>query len=437
MRAPPVHIICAGYLLFAMLMVRVFGVEQTFLSSSTLDAIAGALSVAAALLLFPTLRSSAKIQVSILFFIGIALLLYAYSQGGSFSIIEAFSRNTFLLTMIMSVGFLKLLLDLEIAKGELPTGPKAYFTTLVGLGIFGSVINISAPVMMCDRLAEERKIDFFTARTMIRVFCSCSSWSPYFGGTALVLTLVDNVSLVAVMLTGLPLMIITIIGTYFISTIRHPEKVAQFAGYPLSPSKLWLPIALTATVVLTQALIPSLPILVVISFAALVLTAGVMIYKLGIAPGAKTIQGHITTGLPRSANELNLFISAGVLATGLTAFLSVTNFQITLTEYTLTTACITLAGMILIAGVGIHPVIQISVLTPLLLPINPDPELLAMTYLFSWGLGNASSPLSGTNLIFQGRYGISAWQGALQNWPYVIPMYFVAIALMALLMRFS
>ena len=423
----------AGYLLLAMLLVRILGSTQNIIPTIALDAAAGVLAISAALLLFPTLRISAKVQVGILFSIGAGLLLYAHSKDGSFSLIQAFSRNTLLLTMIMSVGFLKLLLDLEPTQAKLPTGAKPYLKTLIGLGLFGSVINISAPIMMCDRITKEQPIDLFTARSMTRVFCACSSWSPYFGGTALVLTLVDNVSLIAIMLTGLPLMVLTIIGMYFTAIIRHTDRVSRFTGYPLSASKLWLPIALTLTVLLTQALIPTLPILIVISFSALLLTAGVMIYRLGLNNGSMHLHKHVVSGLPASANELLLFISAGVLATGLTAFLSISNFQISLTDYTLGTACLTLAGMILIAGIGIHPVIQISVLTPLLLPINPDPELLAMTYLFSWGLGNASSPLSGTNLIFQGRYGISAWQGAIHNWPYVIPMYFVAITLMALL----
>jgi hypothetical protein len=33
--------------------------------------------------------------------------------------------------------------------------------------------------------------------------------------------------------------------------------------------------------------------------------------------------------------------------------------------------------------------------------------------------------LSGTNLVFQGRYGISAWQLAFWNWPYAIAMLIV------------
>ena len=420
-----------------MLLIRVVAGESTLVAKSVSDVLAAASAVAAAFLLFSSLRFSAKVQVGILFSVGVVLLLYAYAYGGVFSIVEALSRNTQLLTMIMSVGFLKLLLDLETAKGMLHRGPKAYFDTLIGLGFFGSVINISAPIMMCDRLAEEQPIDLFISRSMTRVFCACSSWSPYFGGTALVLSLVNDVSLVAIMVTGFPLLIIAITGMHAVALYKHRERVSRFVGYPPSFSKLWVPIALTLTVILIQALIPSLPILVVISLSALLLTSFVMMYRLGLYRAASSIHRHVVEGLPKSANELLLFLSAGVLATGLSAFLAVSNFQIHLTEYTLTTACVTLAIMIITAGVGVHPVIQISVLTPLLMPLNPDPELLAMTYLFSWGLGNASSPLSGTNLVFQGRYGISAWQIAIHNWPYVIPMYFVAIGLMTLLTIFS
>ena len=127
-----------------------------------------------------------------------------------------------------------------------------------------------------------------------------------------------------------------------------------------------------------------------------------------------------------------MFLSAGVFATGLTAFVESIHFQLSLPSYTLQAACLTLASMIAIAAVGIHPVIQISALTPLLLPINPDPELLAITYLFAWALGTCASPLAGTHLIIQGRYGIPAWKGAVQNWPFVAIMYFVGIGLMAL-----
>lgn len=394
--------------------------------------LSGLCAMAAGLLLFVDIRGGARIQVALLFFVGGSLLLYAYWQNTTFSLVEAISRNTLLLTMIMSVGVLRLLLDVNVKRDTLPRGRKAFFNTLLSIGIFGSVINVSAPLMICDRVAEERPIDLFMAGIASRIFCACASWSPYFAGAALILTYVQGVHLIEVMATGLPLLVSSILVVYAAALIRYPDKVDNFVGYPMSIPKLWLPATLTAVVLITQALLPNLNILVTIALSALLLTLVILCVRQGIIKAIQSLSRYVISELPRSANELLLFLSAGVLATGLTAFVESTEFQLSLTSYSLQAACMTLACMILIAAIGIHPVIQISALTPLLLPINPDPELLAITYLFAWALGTCASPLSGTHLIIQGRYGIPAWKGAVQNWPFVAIMYVFGITLMSL-----
>ena len=395
-------------------------------------ALSGVCAVIAGCLLFNDLRLSVKIQVSVLLVLGTLLMLYARSHGISFSLVEAVSRNTFLLTMIMSVGFLKLLLDTESTETALPRGRRAFFNTLLSLGFFGSVINISAPIMICDRLAKEQPVDRFTAGASIQIFCLCSSWSPYFGGAAFVLTYVPGVRLMEVMATGLPLLLIAIAVVFITSIIANRERVAKFAGYPMSVSKLWVPTVLTICVLIAQAILPSLSILTVIALSSLILTLVALIIRLGASRGSKALSEHVTAGLPRGSNELLLFLAAGVLATGLTAFVATTDYQLALTQYTWQAASALLAGMIVMAALGIHPIILISALTPIILAIDPDPDLLAVTYLFAWALGTAASPLSGTNLIFQGRYGIPAWKSALHNWPYVAVMYTVAVGLMCL-----
>jgi uncharacterized membrane protein YciS (DUF1049 family) len=68
---------------------------------------------------------------------------------------------------------------------------------------------------------------------------------------------------------------------------------------------------------------------------------------------------------------------------------------------------------------------MISSFAPMIMTLDPDPNLLAATFLFAWHLGTCSNPLSGTNLVFQGRYEISAWKLAFWNWPYAIVMLIV------------
>jgi hypothetical protein len=97
------------------------------------------------------------------------------------------------------------------------------------------------------------------------------------------------------------------------------------------------------------------------------------------------------------------------------------------TEFNSTTAGQVLAIILLAAAVGVHPVILISSLSPLIMGLNPDPSFLAATYLLAWNLGTYASPLSGTQGVFQGRYGIPGWKAAISNWPYAILMYLIAI----------
>ncbi|THB74116.1 MAG: hypothetical protein D6B25_14070, partial [Desulfobulbaceae bacterium] len=147
----------------------------------------------------------------------------------------------------------------------------------------------------------------------------------------------------------------------------------------------------------------------------------------GFTEAKQQLQEHILTGLPKMVNELVLFLGAGVLALGLQTLVSAGHLSLSFTQvYDGTTATILLGAMILVAVLGVHPVISIAVATPLIAPLNPHPQLLALTFVFSWSLGACASPLSGLNLIFQGRYAIPSAKLAVANWPYVLTMYPIA-----------
>ena len=94
-----------------------------------------------------------------------------------------------------------------------------------------------------------------------------------------------------------------------------------------------------------------------------------------------------------------------------------------------------LAIMLACAFCGIHPIIMISSFAPMIMTLQPDPNLLAATFLFAWHLGTCSNPLSGTNLVFQGRYGIPGWKLAFWNWPYALAMLAVGALWLQLVAR--
>jgi hypothetical protein len=388
--------------------------------------LAGIAAWAAALLLFADTSRVLKIQVSLILLIGIVMIVYASQQSAVVDPGALISANTGLMTMIAAVGFLRLVVIPESQQEEaLPVGKKAFLQTILGLSISSSVINISAPILICDRIHRQHPIQRFSAQTFTRIFCGVSSWSPFFAAMAVVLTYVSDASLSWIIVAGFPFMLIGFIGVYLEARIRFPREVENFVGYPTHLSALKVPAILIITVALMSQLLTETSILVLIAISGLLVTISVLIVRHGITGSITRLQTYVANGLPRIVNELCLFLAAGVLAGGISALIQHGVFENPFDQFDAITAAQILAIMLLCAFCGIHPIIMISGFAPMIMTLNPDPNLLAVTFLFAWHLGTCSNPLSGTNLVFQGRYGIPGWKIAFWNWPYAIVMFVI------------
>jgi len=137
-----------------------------------------------------------------------------------------------------------------------------------------------------------------------------------------------------------------------------------------------------------------------VSINTYILTVGVLFWREGLR-AFRTLKKFVLEGLPTMINELQLFLAAGVLAAGLVTITS-SSLLPELSGFTAVSAALLLGAMILLAVMGLHPVVTISGVTPLVM----------------------------THLVFQGRYGIPSWKGAVWNWPYVLFMYGLAVLLL-------
>ena len=391
----------------------------------------GLLAGTAAILLLPDTRFAQRIQLSVLVIVGIALLLFGLNSSANVHWPGLLSQNTGLLCMLFSVGLLKLIVITGTAvEQKLPVGRKAFLHTLISVTGFGSVINISAMIVIADRLSLNRPLDYFSAGTVVKAFSACAAWSPFFGGMAVVLTAVGDEHVLSMMLFGLPLTLSFLVVVYVGGVLFVPKKLDAFHGFPIQLESFFVPVSLTVMVFLANRLFPGIPILTVISLSAILLTFTVLMYRQGLSATINRMMEYIRVDLPKMVSELQLFISAGILATGLQTLVQLGTLSAPVDEFTGTTACLLLAVFLVIAAVGLHPVILIVSVTPIMLAINPDPVLLGLTFLFGWSLGTCISPLSGTNLVMQGRFGIVAWRGAMQNWPYIAVLYCVACVIL-------
>jgi len=410
-----------------MILVTILGGFGLLLPDYKPHWIAGISGWLAGILLFVDASRMLKVQVAVLITLGTGMITYAVSRQAIIDTSAVISANTGLLSMIAAVGFLRLVVMPETSeKSKLPVGPRAFLQTLIGLSVSSSIINISAPILISDRIHQARPLQRFTTQTFVRIFCGVSSWSPFFGAMAVVLTYVEAAKLSSIIAAGLPFTLIGFILVYLEARFRYRDEVATFVGYPTHLSALRIPAFLILLVTLLAWALPDTAILVVISFSALIVTSGVLLGRSGLKNSIQILTQHVILGLPKIVNELTLFLAAGVLAVGISALINQGVLANPFSEFTSFTAVKLLAIMLFFAAMGIHPVIMISGFSPMILTLNPDPNLLATTYLFAWHLGTCSSPLSGTNLVFQGRYGIPGWKTAIWNWPYAIVMLFVA-----------
>jgi hypothetical protein len=385
--------------------------------------IAGVAAWASAMLLFIDTSRILRIQVSLILFAGGTMILYARAHGADIEPGRFINANTGLMTMIAAVGFLRLVVIPDTLQEEsLPVGRKAFLHTLLGLNVSSSIINISAPILISDRIHRKRPLQRFTAQTFVRVFCGVSSWSPFFGAMAVVLTYVSDASLGWIVVAGFPFMLVGFIGVYVEARLRYADEVDSFVGYPTHLDALKVPAILIVTVVLMSQLFAAIPILVLIAISALLVTSSVLLLRNGIAGSIARLREYVIDGLPRIVNELCLFLAAGVLAGGISALILNGVLQNPFAGFDAVTAAEVLAIMVFCAFCGIHPIIMISSFAPMIMTLDPDPNLLAATFLFAWHLGTCSNPLSGTNLVFQGRYGIPGWKLAFWNWPYALVM---------------
>ena len=368
----------------------------------------------AGLLLASRLKGLQRTQTLIMLAVGAAGLAYAAIADGQAQWDRALSTNQALLAMLAGVSFLRLISLPEVDAGEPdPRGPRSLWRTLLGVHLFGSVINLSAVMILGGRQTRRQAMTPLQATVLSRGFALAAYWSPFFAAMGIALTNAPGSQLLVLSSVGLPLAALGLLVSGWRLTRR--ADAGDFIGYPMHFGALWIP-GLLALLVLTSHLVwEAVPILTLIAGFSLALTCVVLLTRHRVG-ALQRLSGHVATGLPGMSGELALFLAAGVLAAGIASAVNTTGFTLDLIEFGATQASFALLIMVALAVAGVHPVISIATAHGLLAPLAPDPNLMGITYLMTWAAGVSSSPLSGMHLGMQGRFGIDArgflrWNG--------------------------
>ncbi len=353
----------------------------------------------AALLLGPGLSPMARRQCLALYLAAGGLSLLAAFLGAPLSAAAYLLPNIDMLTLFAAVS------SLSLASGQLSReagawrGRRGLWSSMLGLNLLGAVINLSVLFIVGDRLERNGTLERRQVMVMTRLFCAAAFWSPFFVAMAVAVTYAPGMQLGYVMGFGL----LAALGAMLL-TAREVQRlgVTDFEGYPLRPRTLLLPLGLAGVVLAVKALWPALGIIAVIALAA-PLMALLLMPRQGRAPA---LRRQVVERLPGMGSQLVLFLGAGLLAASLHSLTSVWSpleYWSLGSQFGLLHAGATLLLILLLSYLGLHPIISIASLAPLLWTLHPDPTLLALCFLMGWGLSTATSPLSGANLALIAR----------------------------------
>jgi hypothetical protein len=399
------------------------------------DWVPGAAAWAAAFPLWQRLGRRQRIMVLAMGGAGAAGMAWGSLHGQSGLLARALTMNTMIITMLVGVAFLPLV-SVREAAGEAPLrrGRLALLRTIVGVHVFGAVINLTAALIAADRLRRppgpgvpvapypvppEGTLTRQQAMALGTAFSTCAFWSPFLGAMAVALTVAKGSNLLTLVLMGLPLgLLATLLLWAWLSTARF-DHARTFEGYPVDIGGLWIPFALAIGVFAIHEWKPAWSIQSVIALLAIAITGAALAVTQGPRAAAARMRRHVPTRLPGMAGELWIFLAAGMLASGLAALLTAFDIGAPFSGFGGLEASLVLLICTLVAWAGLHTIVSIPLVGVWLAPLSPPPDLLALAFLCSWAIGLPACATSGTVLTMQARYGIPIGTYMRWNLPYL------------------
>lgn len=408
----------AGILIFLSFILSIYA----YFFQKDLLIISGSFAWIAFILLFSSLKN--KKFLLILFLLSFLSLVICIINDYKIDFYKVFTVNQYLITLLIAVGFLRLIATPKKAKiKELPKGEASFFKTYLGVHLFGSVINLSSLILVADKMYKKAALSNTQIILLTRAFASDAYWSPFFVAFAAAITYAPNLNTFTILINGIILAIIGFLITYI--EIRKDKKfnLNEFRGYPISFDTIYLPILLAFFVLLTHTLFPNIKVIVLISLFSFLLTLFVLPLKYTYLKSRIKFKNHLLNELPKMKTELSLFLVAGMFGILVGSILLGMNIKLPFEEFDWFVASLLLGIFIILGFIGIHPIITIAIIGDFLSGVNHT--LLAITFLMAWSTTVSTSPFSGLNLTIVARYNYDVKEIFKLNIFYAIKMYLV------------
>ena len=419
----------SGLLIFLSFLTTLY----SYFFSENLLIIAGIFAWVSFLILFSSLKN--KTIIIVLLILSVFAFCFSYFNGYKIDFVKVFTVNQYLLTLLIGVGFLRLIATPKKDKlTQFPIGKDSFIKTYFGVHLFGSVINLSSLILVADKMYKKSPLTNTQVVLLTRAFASDAYWSPFFVAFAAAITYAPKLDTSIILLNGIVLAFFAFLITYF-EVVKNKEfKLDEFRGYPLSFESLYVPFILAILVLVTNYIYPNIKVIVLISAFSIFITLLIFPFKKGLSQSLIKFNKHIIEELPKMKVEMALFLVAGMFGISISSILIGLNLDLPFKIFDWQIASILLFIFIMLAFIGIHPIITIAIIGDFLGGVNHT--LLALTFLMAWSTTVSTSPFSGLNLTIVARYNFDAKEIFRLNIFYAFKMYLICVFCLFLLSKY-
>ena len=286
---------------------------------------------------------------------------------------------------------------------------------LAGLSLLSPMVRQGTAKALRERLG----------RAMVQGFGAGTAWSPFYVGTAVILSTVPGVRWLEVAPVGLVLAVVTIACSWgydrvFLrgagpATTKTDTNAPTLTGGDLRAIATILGLLFSVTILLVEGFKLSIPVSLAI-VAPLFACAWALVIRRrtpSATAGSALIQ-TVFAKMPDLRGETLLFAGANILGVGISTLLSPAAVEQTLASIDPTPALsilLLMGGMVLTSMVGLHPVVFVVLVTSVLSPekLGITPQVAALAMMCMWGQSTNSSPFSATALFMSRVTGDSNW----------------------------
>ena len=419
----------SGLLIFLSFLTTLY----SYFFSENLLIIAGIFAWVSFLILFSSLKN--KTIIIVLLILSVFAFCFSYFNGYKIDFVKVFTVNQYLLTLLIGVGFLRLIATPKKDKlTQFPIGKDSFIKTYFGVHLFGSVINLSSLILVADKMYKKSPLTNTQVVLLTRAFASDAYWSPFFVAFAAAITYAPKLDTSIILLNGIVLAFFAFLITYF-EVVKNKEfKLDEFRGYPLSFESLYVPFILAILVLVTNYIYPNIKVIVLISTFSIFITLLIFPFKKGLSQSLIKFNNHVIEELPKMKVEIALFLVAGMFGISISSILIGLNLELPFEVFDWQIASILLFIFIMLAFIGIHPIITIAIIGDFLGGVNHT--LLALTFLMAWSTTVSTSPFSGLNLTIVARYNFDAKEIFRLNIFYAFKMYLICVFCLFILSKY-